>query len=549
MWTLPVRIFRGRRVITMTDAEPDDTTAFAVQGDRVVGTGSAEDLQQVFPAAAEIDLGDRVVVPGFNDAHQHLAIMTDNVLAVDVSREAVSSTAEIKGRVREQAENIPPGTWIRAIWYDPTELADGRELTRWDLDEAAPANPVMVVQVSGHWGVLNSLALEAAGYHELSDPPDGGEFGRDAAGRLTGVVYEQALQDLAYPAMSHRERVIPPHTREDQLAGLRRAQDQLHAAGITSVCDALVGPDAFDLYQDAMEQGLLSLRVGMLVAAEHWDHIAALGLRSGFGSDRLRVAGVKVVSDGAIGGRTCWVSEPFEGTEDHGMSTIDDDELREIVRAVHESGSVVAVHANGDRAIRRVLDAIAEAVEPTSATRSLRHRIEHCTIVTEDILDDLVALGVVAVPFSTYVAYHGNKLLAWYGSERLERMFPHRSFLDRGIPVAGSSDYPCGPFEPLLGMQSCVTRRSLADGRLLGGSQRVSPYEALRVYTVGSAYAEGLEGVKGRLAPGYLADFAVLEDDPLAVDPERLSTIAVSATYVGGELVYAKDATLQRVTS
>jgi predicted amidohydrolase YtcJ len=383
--------------------------------------------------------------------------------------------------------------------------------------------------------VLNSAALEAAGYREDGDPPEGGDFGRDAAGRLTGVVYEQALQDLAYPAMAKREPVVPPPAREDLLAALRRAQDLLHAAGITSVTDALVGRDTLDLYQHALARDLLSLRVGMLVTAEHWRHVEGLGLRTGFGSERLRLVGIKVVTDGAIAGRTCWVSEPFEGTDDCGMSTIGDDELREIVRAVHDAGSVVAVHANGDRAIRRVLDALAEA----GATPARRHRIEHCTIVDDAILDDLARLGVVATPFATYVAYHGSKLRDWYGAGRLERMFPHRSFLDRGIPVAGASDHPAGPFEPLLGMQSCVTRRSLADGAVLGGSQRIAAREALELYTAGSAYAERLESVKGRLAPGYLADFAVLDEDPLAVDPEHISEIGVAETWVGGERVWA----------
>ena len=539
--TSPVRLYVARRVLTMTPSDERAIDAFAVHGDRVLDTGTAAELADRYPRAERVELGERVVVPGFNDAHQHLAIMTENLLDLDVSRETVSSLAELTQRIRDRAAEVGPGAWIRAIAYDPTEL--GAELTRDDLDEAAPANPVMVLQVSGHWGVLSSPALAAAGYHEAAPPPEGGDFGRDADGRLNGVVYEQAVQDLAYPAMSKRpDRVVPPPARQDLLAALRRAQDRLHAAGITSVCDALVGPEWLDLYSDALARGLLSARVGMLVAAEHWPHLAALGLRSGFGSERLRIVGVKVVSDGAISGRTCWVDEPFEGSDDHGMSTIADDELRAIVRAVHEAGSVVAVHANGDRAIRRVLAAIDDAARATGGTRGIRHRIEHCTIVDDTILDDLARLGVVTTPFATYVAYHGRKLLDWYGAERLERMFPHRSFLERGIAVAGASDFPAGPFAPLLALQSCVTRRSLADGTVLGGSQRISPYEALRLYTVGSAYAEGLEHVKGALAPGMLADFVALEADPTEVDPDALAGIGVSGTWVGGEQVWAADA-------
>jgi predicted amidohydrolase YtcJ len=166
----------------------------------------------------------------------------------------------------------------------------------------------------------------------------------------------------------------------------------------------------------------------------------------------------------------------------------------------------------------------------------LRHRIEHCTLVTPDILERMKRLDLIAVPFGSYVATHGDKLLEWYGEERLERMFPHRSLLDAGITVAGSSDYTCAPFEPLLGIQSCVTRETL-NGLPLGKSQRITPYEALWVYTVGSATATGEAKEKGRIAPGYLADFTVLGADPLEVAPSEIASIPVLDTWVGGQTV------------
>ena len=197
----------------------------------------------------------------------------------------------------------------------------------------------------------------------------------------------------------------------------------------------------------------------------------------------------------------------------------------------------LAVHANGDLAIAKVLAAI-EAAQTALPRPGLRHRIEHCTMITQEIVASMGRLGVIAVPFGSYVAYHGEKLLAWYGAERLERMFAHRSLLDAGITVAGSSDYPCGPYQPLLAMQSCVTRES-EDGTLLGGSQRITPREALALYTTGASAASGEAHVKGRVAPGYLADFTVLDEDPLRADPRRIAAIAIRSTWVGGQQVWA----------
>jgi predicted amidohydrolase YtcJ len=262
-----------------------------------------------------------------------------------------------------------------------------------------------------------------------------------------------------------------------------------------------------------------------------------MGTNTGSGTDRLRLGGIKTFVDGAIGGRTCLMEQPFEGTtDDFGMQTLSDAELRDVVRMVHLDGNRVCVHANGDRAIGKLLDQL-EAAQTEHPRSDLHHRIEHCSIVNDDILRRMKALDAIAAPFGSYVHYHGGKLLEWYGPERIERMFAHRSFIDHGITVAGSSDYPCGPYQPLLALQSCVTRTGY-DGTPLGLSQRITPREALALYTINAACASGEDGVKGRLAPGYLADFVALDDDPLTVDPATLGALGVRATYVGGTKVW-----------
>ncbi len=528
------KIFRGRRILAQDGAaEPQ---AFATAGERIVATGGFDALKARFPDADAIAL-DGVVVPGFNDAHAHLAMAAEDVLHLDFSIKSVRSLAEIKAKIRAEAAQRPKTDWIRGSRYDDAKMAEGRLLTRADLDEAAPDHPVLVLHVAGHWGVANSKALEAGGITEHSLPPDGGQFGKDAAGRLNGILYEQAIFDFAYPSVAQGGvSVAPPSTLEERLGGLERAQRMFHAAGITSLGDALVGPGDFALFDEAYRRGKLTLRLNALLAVDHYDKLKAAGIKTGFGNEHLRIGGIKAFVDGAIGGRTCLLEEPFEGTDYHGMQTTATRELRDIARMAQEDGNRLCVHCNGDAALKILLDQF-EAAANEFPRPGLRHRIEHCSVVTEEILRRIKRLDACAIPFAGYIAYHGSKLAEWYGAKRLERMFAHNWFLRDGITVAGSSDYPCGPFEPLYGIQSMTTRRA-DDGPELGGSQRIAAAQALALYTLGSAEAEGVSS-KGRLAPGYLADFVVLDDDPLAVAPERIAKIPVRETWVGAERVWS----------
>ncbi|MDP8922338.1 MAG: amidohydrolase family protein, partial [Chloroflexota bacterium] len=240
--------------------------AFAVVGEQVVAVGSGEELVARFPGAPTTDVEDGVIVPGFNDAHIHPSIVAEDLLNLDVSPAAVGSLAELTGRVMQQALATAPSSWIRASRYDDAKMAEGRLLTRWDLDEVAPDHPVLVVHVAGHWGVVNSKALELGRLDDGSVAPPGGEYGRDAAGRLNGVLYERALFEFAYPAVASGPTIVPAAGLEERLDGLRRALAMFHAAGLTSLGDALVGPRDVELYEEAERRGLLSARVNMLLS-------------------------------------------------------------------------------------------------------------------------------------------------------------------------------------------------------------------------------------------------------------------------------------------
>lgn len=527
-------LYRAAHIVSQQEAG-EEPEALAVSEGRIRATGTVAELRARFPGAGEVDFGDACVVPGLNDAHIHLAIAAEDLLHLDLSVDAVSDVDDLLAQVSGEAARAAPGEWIRGSRYDDTKTGP---LTRWDLDRAAPRHPALVVQVAGHWGVANSAALKALHIDEDTPPPDGGDFGRASDGRLDGRLIERALMNVVYPATARgNASPLRPSSPREKLRGLARAQRLWHAAGLTSVCDALMAPEDVALLRQARREGELTLRVGMLLSIDHYEAARALGVGSGFGDDLLRLVGVKAFVDGAIGGRTCLLAEPYADSGGHGLQTTSTEELTAQVRTVHEDGNRIGVHANGDAAIRLVLDAFEEAQRVTPRP-GLRHRIEHCSVIDPGIVERMRALGAIAVPFAGYVAYHGGSLNRWYGQDRTERMFAHRAFLDAGVGVAGSSDYPCGPYQPLLGLQSMVTREGVDDGVTVGSSQRVTAREALGIFTLGSAEAEGTSHRKGRLTPGYLADFTVLGENPLTADPQAIAAIPVRATYVGGESVY-----------
>ena len=513
----------------ITQAGPD-VEAMVLFGDLVLATGTTKEMSRLAPDAPRHDYGHATVVPGFNDAHQHLTMMAAQTSGLDLSAPQVDCPAALREAMTQHAASLPAGGWVVATRYDHVRSSAGQRLTRAELDALLPDRPAIVVHIGAHWGVANSLALAAAGLDDNSLEVPGSEHGKDAEGRLDGFVSEQALFDFVYPSLATGDPVVPPPSVEGLVPAILAGAEKMLAAGITSVCDAMVGPRELQLLQMARAQGL-PLRVNALLTFPHLPTLTDIGLRDGFGDEWLRIGGIKAFVDGAVAGRSCAVAEPFEGTDDTGILTVTAGQLQDLVNRATASRTRLAMHANGERAIEMVLDALEQVA--TTGVPMLRHRIEHCSIVTPSIVQRMKRLDLIAVPFGSYAHFHGDNLVQWYGADRLERMFAHRSLREAGITVAGSSDYPCAPWEPLLGLQSCVTRRS-ATGREVGLSQRLSVREALEIYTVGSATSSGEEHVKGRLAPGFLADFTVLDGDLMTVDPEDIGAVRVRETWVGG---------------
>ena len=518
-------IAHGRVIHTMDEDNPA-AESLAVKNGRFVAVGSRGDIEALRGANTRVlDHGDAVITPGFIDAHTHPAGAGVRELK-DVNVD-VRSIAEIKERMAARARETPPGEWIRGFKYDDTKLAEGRPLNRLDLDEALPDHPAVVGHRGGHTSVYNSRAFALAGVTAETPDPPGGRFYREG-GELTGLVAERANYVFS--------GLIPStHTDDDRRAGVKLITELMARAGLTSFHDAGTSSNSVEAYSAAYRNGELSCRVYMMMRGPY-SYLRQTGVSTGFGDEWLRVGGVKFSADGSASERTMRMSTPYVGRpDDYGILTMSQDEIHEAVERAHRANWQVGIHANGDVTIDMVLNAY-ERVQELWPRPNPRHRIEHCSLVNPELLARIKAVGAVPTPFYTYAHYHGNKWVE-YGPEKMEWMFAHRSFLDHDIPVAPASDYTPGPYEPLMAIQSMVTRKDF-EGRVWGPSQRITVAEAMRICTMGGAYASFEEDIKGSVTVGKLADFAVLAADPHDTDPDAIKEIPVLRTVAGGRVTW-----------
>ena len=502
--------------------------AFAVKDDRFIAVGTSSDILNLASSGSEIiDAEGMTVTPGFIDAHSHPSSGGVNEL-VQVNAD-LRSVVEIKQAIAERARNTPRGQWVRAFKYDDTKLDEGRPVNRFDLDEAAPENPVVVGHRGGHTGVYNSMALTMAGVTSETPDPADGRFYRDENGVLTGLVAEKARDVF-------RDLIPSDSNREERRDGVKLISQMMTAAGLTSVHQTGGGRNDMIAYQDARADDGLHFRMYLFPRGQLFFDLVNSGIRTGFGDEVFRIGAVKFGADGSASERTMAMSTPFEGSPgDHGILTMNQEEIHEAVENAHRNDFQIGIHANGDIAIDMVLNAY-ERVQSLWPRPDPRHRIEHCSLVNPDLLRRIKATGSIPTPFYTYVHYHGNKWV-YYGEEKMKWMFAHKSFLDYGIPVAPASDYTPGPYEPLMGIQSMVTRKDWM-GRVWGPNQRISVDEALKVCTMNGAYASFEENIKGSITTGKLADFVILAEDPHDVDPDQIKNIEIVRTVVGGTTMY-----------
>ncbi len=527
-------------VLTMDAAQPR-AQAFAVKNGRFIAVGSTQNMRALAARGATvIDAAGMTVTPGFIDAHCHPGLQDE---LYDVNCD-LPSIGQIQDALRKRAASTPPGHWVNGFKFDDTKLKDARPLSRRDLDAAVLDRPVAVAHRGGHTTWYNSKAFEIAGITRATPDPSDGRYFRDDNGDLQGEVAELA-RDVIENAGVH-ESFTAEQMRERSRASMAYASKLLTAAGLTTVHDAAADVDKIRAYQDAYAAGELLHRAtimpvgmpsaGRIATSSPFHHLRDAGVYSGLGNDHVRIGAVKFVADGSASERTMRMSTPFVGRpNDFGILTMDQKQIHEAVEDAHRNRWQIGIHANGDVAIDMVLNAY-ERVLKLWPHPDRRHRLEHCTLVTPALVKRIKDTGSIPTPFWTYVYYHGEKWRA-YGEEKLQRMFAHKSFLDAGIRVPGASDYTPGPFDPLMALQSMVTRKDYA-GRVWGASQKITVEQALQVATLNGAYASYEEDLKGSISVGKYADFVLLNQDPHAVDPDTLKDIRVQRTVVGGKTVY-----------
>lgn len=519
-------IVTGAKILTMYYGQPT-AEAIAIGGNRILAVGSTDDILHFANASTErIDATGMTMTPGFIDSHSH-PLFAEEAVGVNVNLRRIE---DVKQALAGKAANTPPGHWVRGVMYDDTKFEDERALNRHDIDEAVKDHPVYVGHRGGHTGVVNSMAFEIAGVDNDTPDPEGGRFFRED-GELTGKVAEHA-RDVFFDVGTW-----PIMDRSVRQQSATISSQNMAAAGLTSTTDAYGTLDDLIAYQDARDAGELYFRMSFMPGGnnEVYEGLKMAGIRSGFGDDMIHIGAVKFSADGSASERTMYMSTPYEGTDDHGILTMDQEAIDAAVDDAVAHGFRVGIHANGDLTIDMVMNAY-ERVLKNHDGPNPRHRIEHCSLINPELIERIRRAGVIPAPFYTYAHYHGNKWVD-YGEEKMENMFAHRSFLDAGIVVAPASDYTPGPYEPMMAIQSMVTRKDVR-GRVWGPSQKVSVTEAMRICTVHGAYASFEENTKGVLRAGRLADFVLLENDPHDVDPDTIKDIKIMRTVLGGRTVY-----------
>lgn len=532
-------IYTNGRIRTMDPAHPR-ATRFAVLGGRIV---ALDDEVDGLRAHRMVDLQGAPVVPGFHDAHHHLALTGARLASVDVRPHTVGTVDELYARIREQADGRGRDEWIAASGYDQNVI--GAHPTAEGLDAAADGRPVIVEHVSGHMIVASTAAFALAGYPGRVGVPDvaGGHVARTSDGRAAGLLQEQAS------SLIHELRRPVPLDEVQHHLDLASA----HAAryGLTSLTDPgfgawrLIGNSPVDLhsYQTAVETGRIRQRMTVMPHVDALHQIEGFrdgatwfgldhGMRTGLGDEWLRIGPVKVIADGSLIGRSAAMRECYHGEPDnHGVQFHEPRRLQELIIACHSAGWTVATHAIGDDAIDQVLDAVSEAQHAVPRPGA-RHRIEHFALADDTRVARAAALGVIPVPQGTFLSDFGDGMAAAVGPEREEQIYRMRSLLDAGLVLPGSTDSPVSDGNPIRSIHDMVNRVT-ASGRVLGARERLTVEQAVHAYTVGSAYAAGADHERGKLAPGLLADFTVLSDDLFAVAPERIADVTVVATVVG----------------
>jgi predicted amidohydrolase YtcJ len=526
-------IIVNAKIHTM-DANRPVAEAVAVFGNRIAAIGTTQEIRKLAGARTRvIDAKGRVVLPGFNDSHVHFLSGGFQLSSVDL-RDA-TSPQEFAERIRAFALKSARGRWITGGDWDHERWPNAPLPTKELIDSFTPETPVFVDRLDGHMALANSLALKLAGVtRETKDPP-GGLIVRDAkTGEPTGIL-KDAAKNFVY-------KVIPAPSAEEKLAAAQAATDYAARFGVTSVQDMSAGIDV-GIYQTLLDQGKLKTRIYAVAPLPAWQRLGSVGVHRAFGNQMLRIGGLKGFADGSLGSTTALLFDPYnDAPSTSGLPSDEmfpDGAMLGRVRDADRAGLQVMIHAIGDRANDSILS-IYEEVIKENPVRDRRFRIEHAQHLRAQ---DIARFGrdhVVASMQPYHAIDDGRWAEKRIGHQRALTTYAFRTLLDTGAVLAFGTDWTVAPINPMLGLYAAVTRRTL-DGRNPQGwipEQKITLEEAVRAYTVGSAYAEFMENEKGIIAPGKLADMVMLSKDIFSINPVEIETVRVALTLMDGRVVY-----------
>ena len=529
-------LFNGK--IWTENPKQSEAQAIAVSGDRIVAVGSdAEILKLKQPGTETIDLGSRRLLPGFNDAHVHL--YSGGASLAGPQLRYSKSQQEFRDTLAEFARRQPAGRWIEGGNWDHENWQPAVLPTHQLIDAATPHNPVFINRLDGHMSLANAQALKLAGIDRNTKDVPGGVIVRDARGEPTGIL-KDAAQDLV-------EKVIPPPSPDQIRTAIRAAQIYANAQGVTSVQDMSAAPGIFRVYQSMLHNGELHVRISGHQPLTTWRNLAQIGLQADFGNPQLHIGGLKGFADGSLGSTTALFFDPYlDSPNTSGIPSAELANPKQMFSNIEHAdaaGLQIAIHAIGDKANNTIL-IFYERVEQDHGVRDRRFRIEHAQHLLASDIPRFAKLHVIASMQPYHCIDDGRWAEKRIGPERAKTTYAFRSLLDSGATLAFGSDWDVAPMKPILGIYAAVTRRTL-DGKHPDGwtpEQKISVAEAIHAYTMGSAYASFEEKIKGSIEPGKLADFVVLTDDILQIDPAKIADTKVYMTILGGEVVACVNA-------
>lgn len=526
-------IIVNANVHTMTGPQAA-AEAIAILGRRIIAVGSNDEIKKFSGTNTRtIDAKGQLVLPGFNDAHVHFMSGGFQLSSVDL-RDA-KSPEEFAQRIRDFAVKLPPGRWITGGDWDHESWPGANLPTKELIDSYTPNTPVFVNRLDGHMALANSVALKLAGVTSATRDPDGGVIVRDPkTGEPTGIL-KDAAQSFVW-------KVIPTASFEEKLSAARAATNHAASLGVTSVQDMSAGVDV-GVYQTLLDRGELKTRIYAVWPLPSWDRLARTGVRAHFGSAMLRTGGLKGFADGSLGSTTALFFDPYlDAPNTSGIPSDEmfpDGAMLERVRGADRAGLQVLIHAIGDRANDKILS-IYEQVEKEDGARDRRFRIEHAQHLRARDIPRFGRDKVIASMQPYHAIDDGRWAEKRIGPERAKTTYAFRSLIDSGAMLAFGTDWTVAPLNPMLSVYAAVTRRTL-DGKRPAGwipEQKISVEEAVRAYTIGSAYAEFQENEKGMIAPGKLADLVVLSQDIFKIDPNQIDKVKVVLTLMDGRVVY-----------